>query len=288
MAQAPKDPHPAGDPAGIQAFAEACAHRCFPRQPLDCVSDLFLKVTDLFQGRIPPYQESDTAYHDLDHTLRVVACWCRMFEALHTHHPEKPLSYPDFLLGLAGSLLHDTGYLKEQHDPSGTGAKFALIHEARSCQIARRFLLGLKWPDAAIAVAQRLIASTGPRAIIDGIRYASPTEKTLAQMLATADFLAQMADPLYLEKLPDLFKEFEELDRLRGLSQTERPFPNLDTLVSATPVFWYQFVLPRLKLDYASVYRLLNDPYPEGPNPYLARAEANIKELQDSQTESNS
>ena len=64
-----------------------------------------------------------------------------------------------------------------------------------------------------------------------------------------------------------------------GLSQTERPFLNLDTLVSSTPQFWYQFVLPRLKVDYGGVYRLLNQPWPDGDNTYLRQAEANIDAL---------
>ena len=140
----------------------------------------------------------------------------------------------------------------------------------------------LNWPDTPIGVVQRMIASTGPRAVIDGIPFASPTEKVMAQLLATADFLAQMADPRYLDKLPSLFEEFEEFDRLRGLSQTERPFPNLHTLVSSTPQFWYQFVLPRLKVDYDGVYRLLNQPYPDGKNVYLEQAEANIEALKPS------
>lgn len=252
---------------------------CFPRQDLQRLDHLLEQVQALFKGEHPPYQAVDTAYHDLGHTLRVTACWMEMFVSLYHNRRDIPVSYSDFLLGVASCLLHDTGYLKEQHDPAGTGAKFTLVHEARSCRIARRFLLRLNWPDAAVKVVQRLIVATGPRAVLEAMPFISPAEKALAQMLGTADFLAQMGDPEYLQKLPALFDEFEEIDRLRGLTNTERPFPNLDTLVDATPAFWDQFVLPRLKDDYAGVYRLLNDPYPDGPNAYLASAEANINEL---------
>lgn len=271
------------DPEAVEEAVLAIARTCFPRQELNRVSSLLTSVRRLYDGEIPPYQASDMAYHDFEHTLQVTLCWARMFLALKTHRPEVPVSYDDFVLGAAACLLHDTGYLKETDDPTGTGAKYVLIHEHRSCQISRRFLLSLKWPEKAIHVVQRCIASTGPRAVIDGIPFASLTEKTLARMLATADFLAQIADPLYLDKLPSLFEEFEEFDRLRGLSQTERPFPNLDSLVSSTPKFWYQFVLPRLKVDYDGVYRLLNTPWPDGPNPYLQQAEANIDALQDAE-----
>lgn len=271
---------PTNDPKAVTDAVAEIGLACFPDQKLDRVRDLMGAVDDLYHGKIHPYQASDMAYHDLEHTLQVTLCWARMFQSLKEHKPEYPVVYADFLLGIAACLLHDTGYLKETDDPTGTGAKYVLIHEHRSCTISRRFLMRLEWPDSAISVVQRLIASTGPRAVIDGIPYISPTEKVLAQMLATADFLAQMADPAYLDKLPSLFKEFEEFDRLRGLSNTERPFPNLDTLVSSTPQFWYQFVLPRLKGDYNNVYRLLNKPWPDGQNVYVQQAEANIDALQ--------
>ncbi len=273
---------PTDDIKAVEEVITEIGTACFPDQGLDRIRQLIASVHDLYQGKIHPYQASDMAYHDLEHTLQVTICWSRMFLALKEHRKEVPVTYTDFLLGTAACLLHDTGYLKETDDPSGTGAKYVLIHEHRSCQISRRFLMRLEWPDSAISVVQRMIASTGPRAIIDGIPFISPTEKVLAQMLATADFLAQMSDPSYVDKLPSLFKEFEEFDRLRGLSQTERPFPNLDTLMSGTPQFWYQFVLPRLKQDYGSIYRLLNNPYPDGPNVYIRQAESNIDRLQPS------
>lgn len=277
------DSIPTHDARAVEGAILDIAAKCFPGQKLDRIQDLMLSVERLYGGEVAPYQASDMAYHDFEHTLQVTLCWSRMFDALKAHRKDLPVVYTDFLLGIAGCLLHDTGYLKDTDDPSGTGAKYVLIHEHRSCQISRRFLMLLNWPEEAISVVQRLIASTGPRAVIDGIPFGNSTEKTLAQMLATADFLAQMADPMYLDKLPSLFKEFEEFDRLRGLSQTERPFPNLDSLVSSTPQFWYQFVLPRLKVDYNGVYRLLNLPYPNGGNPYLRQAEANIDALQSSE-----
>ena len=267
------------DPQAVEAILIEIAEDCFPGQDLEKISPLVTAVNELYGGNIPPWQASDMAYHDFEHTLQVTLCWARMFQSLKNNRNTYPVVYADFLLGIAACLLHDTGYLKESDDPSGTGAKYVLIHEHRSCRISRRFLMRLNWPDTPIGVVQRMIASTGPRAVIDGIPFVSPTEKVLAQMLATADFLAQMADPRYLDKLPSLFKEFEEFDRLRGLSQTERPFPNLDSLVSSTPQFWYQFVLPRLKVDYDGVYRLLNQPYPNGGNVYLKQAEANIDAL---------
>jgi hypothetical protein len=253
--------------------------RCFPQQKFDRIPHLFTKVDDLFRGKIPPYQANDMAYHDAEHTLRVAYCWTQMFLSLHLHRKDRPVVYTDLLLGIAACLLHDSGYLKEQDDPYGTGAKFTLIHETRSCLIARRFLMAIGWPESAISVVQRLIAATGPRSLIDAIPFVSPTERTLGQMLATADFLAQIADPDYAAKLPALFAEFNEVDHQRGLNADERPFPDLAALLASTPDFWYHFVLPRLKDEYDSLYQLLNQPYPHGTNPYLLQAERNVRSL---------
>lgn len=252
---------------------------CFPKQNFSRVHHMLLHINRLFDGEVAPWQANDTAYHDIEHTLLVAYCWTQMFHSLARNKPEFPVIYTDLLLGIAACLLHDIGYLKESSDSEGTGAKFSLIHERRSCQFARRFLMTLQWPESAISVVLRMIASTGLRAVIDAIPFASPTEKSLAQMLATADFLAQMGHPKYAEKLPDLFAEFEEFDIARELSATDRSFPDLQSLVKGTAGFWYQFVLPRLKNDYGGTYLLLNQPYPDGPNPYVDQAESNVSKL---------
>ena len=199
------------DPKAVEAAVTEIGQNCFPEQKLDRIRTLMGTVDELYQGKISPYQASDMAYHDLEHTLQVTLCWARMFSSLMEHKPEYPVVYADFLLGIAACLLHDTGYSKETDDPTGTGAKYVLIHEHRSCQISRRFLMRLEWPDPGISVVQRLIASTGPRAVIDGIPFISPTEKTLAQMLATADFLAQMSDPQYVNKFPPFSRNSRSL-----------------------------------------------------------------------------
>ncbi|HSH09920.1 MAG TPA: HD domain-containing protein, partial [Oceanipulchritudo sp.] len=166
---------PTNDPHAVEVAIIESGEACFPGQKMDRIRNLVSAVQELYQGAIEPYQASDMAYHDLEHTLQVTLCWTRMFHSLKVHRPELPVVYADFLLGIAACLLHDTGYLKEKNDPSGTGAKYVLIHEHRSCQISRRFLMRLDWPDSAISVVQRMIASTGPRAVIDGIPFISPT-----------------------------------------------------------------------------------------------------------------
>lgn len=253
----------------------------YPHSGAGHVSTLIQETRRLFQGEIPPYQANDLAYHDLEHTLQVSLCWVRMLYNFNLHDDRGPATWEDVLIGIAGTLLHDTGYLKKHDDANGTGAKYTFIHESRGCRIAEDFLGKLKWDPQSVASVQRLIAATGPRAVVEAIPFISLKEERLAQMVATADFLAQMSDPQYLDKLPSLYAEFEESDQFRGLDVKDRPFPDLKTLISQTPVFWEKFVKPRLRTEYSGVFHYLNHPYPDGPNPYIQQAEVNIAHIKE-------
>ena len=48
-----------------------------------------------------------------------------------------------------------------------------------------------------------------------------------------------------------------------------------------TTVFWEKFVQRKLNRDFGGIHRYLNDPFPDGPNPYLKRIEANIERLRE-------
>ena len=266
-------------PDQVRDFSCSLLGSSFPHQDPTPLTACFDTVEALFSGRHGDFQGSDTAYHNFTHSLQVTLCWCQMLGTLLEYHPELDLTAEGFLAGIAACLLHDSGYLKETGDPEGTGAKYVLVHESRSSLICRRLLNQLDWDPGSIHLASRLIAATGPRTVIEGIPFRSTTEFTLAKMLGTADFLAQIADPLYLEKLPALYAEFDEFERLRGVLPKERIFPSFESLLSGTPDFWEKLVLPKLEHEYSKVYTLLNTPYPAGPNLYLLQAENNIRAL---------
>ena len=46
-----------------------------------------------------------------------------------------------------------------------------------------------------------------------------------------------------------------------------------------TPEFWTKNVQRKLNREFAGLYQFLNDPYPDGPNEYLNRIEANMARL---------
>ena len=56
-------------------------------------------------------------------------------------------------------------------------------------------------------------------------------------------------------------------------------FSAADDLVRKTPEFWVKYVLPKIDNEFWGLYRFLNQPYPNGPNPYLLGVEANIEKV---------
>ena len=110
------------------------------------------------------------------------------------------------------------------------------------------------------------------------IPFQSAEERIAGCALATADLLGQMAADDYVAKLSVLFEEFAEAVRFAG-SETAgmlARYKNADELRRETPRFWSSFILPRLEGEFGAQHRFLNQPWPDGPNPYLERIERNL------------
>jgi hypothetical protein len=241
---------------------------------IDGVSAL---VEDLFTGRHPQYQKSDLQYHNLDHTVLATQCFIDLAEG-RVRYGQKPVfSARDFSLGYAAILLHDSGYLKTRDDLSGTGAKYTSSHVLRSCALAGPALLSLGCTAEEIEGVQNSIRCTGINSRIDEIKFRSETEHMTGCMVATADYLGQMADPDYPAKLPALFSEFEESNNFSRVPFETRPFRSAKELMTKTTAFWNGFTLPKLDTDYRGLYRVLAEP--DGRNPYVEAVEANLARI---------
>lgn len=252
----------------------------FPNASRDFSLGMFEQIERMFNGQYDNYQSMDTVYHNLEHTLQATLCWARVFHNYVKATADRDFSHRFFRIGLVAILMHDIGYLKEKTDEQGTGAKFTFVHERRSCEMAQVFLADKGWEFEDIFAVQHLISCTGPRAMIDAIPFRNRVEKILGQMVCTADYLGQMSDPGYLDKLPVLFAEFEESDDFRGIPKEKRFFKDIDDLVSKTPGFWRYVVIPKLDGDCGGYYRYLAEPYPDGPNPYLLAIEDHIASIE--------
>ena len=137
-------------------------------------------------------------------------------------------------------------------------------------------------PAKDVRAVQNMIRCTGVDAELERISFQDELERTVGFALASADLLGQMAADDYIEKLPELYAEFEES---AAFSRDERSFvatfASVADLVSRTPAFWGNFVKPRLEGTFGGLHRFLNDPYPDGPNFYVDRIEANMARLRE-------
>jgi len=268
------------DPAAVGREIQAAYLEIFPEGDKDFVPRIFQWVTDCFGGRYADYQAIDTRYHDFEHTLQGALCMAQILRGRHRAKATPVLSQRTVELGLLAILLHDTGYLKQRGDDNGTGAKYTVTHVSRSSEFAGQVLLEKGFPDAEIAAVQNMICCTGVDALLKVIPFQSEAEKITGLILGTSDLLGQMAADDYVEKLPVLYSEFAEAARFSSKKDTVvNMFASAADLLRKTPLFWEKYVKAKFERDFAGQYLFLNDPYPDGPNAYLARVEANIQKL---------
>jgi hypothetical protein len=240
---------------------------------------LFKDVDAMFTGRSHDYAAIDLKYHDLRHTLMATVCMATILEGQHLADAATPLKARDFELGIAGVLLHDSGYLKLKSDPQGTGAKYTYCHILRSCAFAASYLPETGASEADVEAVIEAINCTGPNSDINFLHFRDPVSRLVGNALATSDFLGQLADPDYPDKLTHLFAEFTESDDFAHVPAERRTFKSADDLIRRTTGFWQKFVRPKLDRDFQGVYRFLERPLGSGQNGYLAAVEANLTEI---------
>ena len=250
-------------------FAGIGAEASFP-----LLDRLFQDVTDMFEGRYAGYQAVDMHYHNYEHTLQATVCLVHILEGRSRTFDRPVLLARDWELAVMAVLLHDSGFLKVTGDLTGTGAKYTFVHERRSCDFAREYLPRLGVTASEIEDICSAIISTGPRSRISQVTFHRDEARQMAFILVTADYLAQMSAPDYLEKLPILYQEFEEAFNFEQIPPEKRPYHNLRELLEKSPGFWSTYVRPLLDFEAGGVHRYLGQ-----PNPYLQAVEDNLAEL---------
>ncbi len=272
-------PHPINTksaPAVCAAVIEAF-RQTWPEPNLWLIEQLFKDVTAMFEGRYPGYQAIDMFYHDYEHTLQATICLIHILQGRHASSDAPILTQRDWELGLMAVLLHDTGYLKQTEDLAGTGAKYTLVHERRSCEFARTYLPGIRVTPIEIDDVWAAIMCTGPQTRINSMTFRREDARLLAFALVTADYLGQMSAPDYPDELPILFAEFNEAFDFEQVPAVRRPYTTVAELTAKTPTFWENYVRPMLDFEAGGVHRYLTTA--GQPNPYLQAVEANIAEV---------
>ncbi|RME95997.1 MAG: hypothetical protein D6766_01795 [Verrucomicrobia bacterium] len=269
-----------GDPTAVAHEVQLVYCSLFPEADRRFIPRAFGVVIDSFCGGNPAYLPIDARYHDVEHTMQGALCMARLLERRHRLGAEPVLTEEQFRLGLLAMLMHDTGYLKHAGDTEGTGAKYTAIHVRRSAEFAANCLAARGYTDEEITAVQHMIQCTGLGADPRRIPFKHAWERMLGCALATADLLGQMAAPDYVDKLPILYEEFAEAAAFTGGQlPTATTFDSAEELIRRTPEFWENYVRPRLDNELERLYRFLNDPWPDGPNPYVQAIEANIRRI---------
>ncbi len=267
------------DFSAVKTYIAEAYLQQFPGADSSFIDPLLDTVELMFDGRYKNFGEFRTKYHDREHTLQASICMNRLMQGRILSGESPPLTADHFRIGLTAILMHDVGYMQDQDDHEGTGAKYTLEHEQRSCDITAKFLQESGWSGHDIQWVQHLINCTGPRSLINVIEFENETERFLGQAVCTADYLGQMADYQYIRKLPVLFQEFKESDDYQGIPEAKRMFSSAGDLISKTPGFWGFVQKKVLEGDCGNVFRYLARPVPDGCNPYLEKINRTMSKL---------
>ncbi|MGA8259455.1 MAG: hypothetical protein WB783_04500 [Arenicellales bacterium] len=230
----------------------------------------------IFSGHYKDFLPIDVPYHDREHTMQGLLCLVRLLNGRHKAGAKPRLSRRSFELTILAILLHDTGYLKHRTDTAGTGAKYTLIHVTRSREFAEAFLGEQGYACDEIDAVRNMIQCTSVDVSPADITFANPIERVGGLAIATADLMGQMSADDYVDRLPQLYAEFEESYDYFGEKAERLHYAGPGQLISQTPEFWRNYVRPKLVDECEGLYRFLADPYPDGDNAYLKRIEANV------------
>jgi hypothetical protein len=211
------------------------------------VRKAFNTIVGLYEGKHQGFKACNTEYHDLRHTIETFLAMARLLHGAQLNG--EGFTQPHVALGLIAALFHDAGYIQEDHDGEGTGAKYTVHHEQRSAHLLERFGPEFGLSAEEIAAGRIMILGTDISMDHSKLTFPSTQIQLLCQMLMASDLMAQMADRSYLEKLLFLYHEFKEADV--GGYESE-----LDLLKKT--VAFYEFVAERLGTILDKVDRFLS------------------------------
>lgn len=241
---------------------------------------LFADVADLYAGRWLSHEACAVTYHNFSHAVDVCLAAARILSGWNKVEQTQSLDEKYFRLGMAASLFHDAGYIKDKGDHAGLGGKFTLVHVGRSMDIAREYLREKQWPEEEVDAVCRIISITDYPKLPDlAPLFTDLKLKALAQMVATADLVAQMADTDYVQRIDDLFAEFKEVyefeKRETLVKQGTKVYKTVQEVKDGTIAFYEQFVVPTLgKLG--RMDRYLSNFFGDGRNSYQENIAANL------------
>lgn len=200
--------------------------------------------------------KSDALYHDIEHTVLVTLTGQAILRGKHLG--SSPVSCEDWLHFIVALLCHDIGYvkgicrqdqLKERLYSTGiksgmvalpmgaTDASLAPYHIDRGKQFVAEQFGGMEQIN--VELIQHLIELTHFPVPPDEKHQDTANYPGLAR---AADLVGQLSDPHYLQKMPALFHEFEEV----GINQ-KLGYSHPEDLRLGFPNFLWNVVYPYIK-----------------------------------------
>lgn len=247
-----------------------CFH--YSNRNFDTIYDNFYIIKTLFDGKFPGYKACNTEYHDFTHTLDILLATARLIDGYNLENKPLPILLASALLNSA--LFHDTGYIQENNDSKGTGAKHTATHVKRSIQFIERHHEAFKIAPDQFLPMNKFILCTDLQIKPDTIAFSSDEEKLSGYILGTSDILSQMSDRDYLEKLLFLFYEFKEAE-IKGF--------NIEFDIIKKTLSFHKLMKKRFSKTFFNVYKYAQSHFKErfmiDRNLYIEAINRNIEYL---------
>jgi hypothetical protein len=210
------------------------------------VRNVYNAAERLYSGNFSGYRACNTGYHDFRHAVESFLAMSRLIHGAVLDNPS--IAERQIITALIAAILHDAGYIQQNSDARGTGAKHKSDHEQRSMDFLSRHGSEFGLSAEEIAAGRIIILCTDMDADITTITFPSAQIELLGKLLGTADLMAQLAERRYLEKLLYLYYECKEA----GVGDYES---EVDILRKA--VHFYDFFEVRLKTTLDGVDRFM-------------------------------
>jgi len=202
------------------------------------------QIQDLFLGKMKGYRECNTEYHDLRHTLDTFLAVARLIDGYNLSEEKFDVQISENLLKAA--LFHDTGYIQEEWDTAGTGAKYTQEHVKRSTVFVEKNAekLGLNIKNVDSINLYIICSHLGTDFKV--LSFSSGIDRTAGAILGTSDLLGQMSDRIYLEKLLFLYYEYKE---------ASLPGYNTEFDIIRKTLDFYKVVKDRLHTTFFNIFK---------------------------------
>jgi hypothetical protein len=229
------------NPAAVLEEAKNIFILNYDSEAFEIVENCFNLTEALFNGEFPGYRSCNTEYHNFSHTLDCFLATIRLIDGRNIS--AQSLSEETATNLLMSAMLHDTGYIQEAWDTTGTGAKYTKIHVTRSIEFVTKNAEKYMIDAERLKNISDFIEFTGLRS--DGLAVEEGEKALAGSILGTADLMGQMSDRAYLEKLLFLYHEFTEA----GLEGFETEFDILKKTLA-----FYESTMVRLNKNLMRCY----------------------------------